>query len=140
MEDAWKWMGRARSIESNINALVTAKENAKSQFLRITPNYGRDGSQISKNPHKYDRLVELESLIDEKIDEQLKAKEEILTMIGRLQDSRQQAILTYFYINMLTLEETATKVRYSYPHVKRLRAKAMREIQEILNGGKVDPQ
>lgn len=140
MEDAWKWMNRARSIESNINALSAAKENAKSQVLRITPNYGSDGSQSSKNPHKYDRLVELESLIDQKIDEQLLVKQEILTMISRLQDTRQQAILTNYYINMMTLEEIATKVRYSYPHVKRLRAKAMVKIQEILNEDEVDPQ
>jgi DNA-directed RNA polymerase specialized sigma subunit len=114
-----QWLGRARSINREIDALLSTKAEARDQLLRITQNYSSDGAQSSKDPHKYDRLAELESVIDEKISELMTVKQEILETINKLQDGRQRIVLVGYYVRCRTLEEIAVEMRYSYRNVKR---------------------
>ena len=56
-------MWRARGIEKEIQALRDARQRTFDQLLRITQNYQSDGAQNTKDPHKYDKLSELNDLI-----------------------------------------------------------------------------
>lgn len=129
--DARKWLGRARMINREINTLLLTIEESRAQIERITQNYNADGAQSTKDPHKFDRLVELENDIDQKIDELVGIKEEITAAIGRLHDGRHRTVLMDYYVRCMTLEQTAVEMNYSYAHVKRLRAIGISQIQKM---------
>ena len=100
----------------------------------MTQNYDGDGAQSTKNPHKFDRLVELESMVDKKIDEQIDLKAEILNTIMQLDDRRQRLVLMEYYVEMKTWEQVAVDLNYSYMHITRLHGYALKEIGKLING------
>ena len=112
--DARQWLGRARGINREIDALLKAKQEARDQLTRMTQNYQSDGAQSSKDPHKFDRLGELENMIDQKINELLQVKTEITEAITQLKDGRQRTVLLNYYVRCKTQEEIAVEMRYSY--------------------------
>ena len=113
------WLGRARGINREIEALLKTKKETRDQLLRITQNYTSDGAQSTKDPHKYDRLAELESTIDQKVDELLVVKQEITETIMQLQDGRQRCVLLSYYVRCKSLEEIAVETGYCYRHARR---------------------
>ena len=125
-----QWLGRARGINREIDALIHAKQEARDQLLRITQNYESDGAQSSKDPHKYDRLAEFENMIDQKAIELLAVRQEITEVIGLLQDGRQRTVLLDYYVRCISLEQTAYEMHYSYANVKKIRAKAIAAIEK----------
>jgi DNA-directed RNA polymerase specialized sigma subunit len=125
------WLGRARGINREIDTLLNAKQETRDQLLRITQNYDSDGAQSTKNPHKYDRLVELENLLDQKVDELLAVKAEITEAINKLEDGRQRCVLLSYYVRCKTQEEIAVELRYSYRQVKRLLRAGIAEIEKM---------
>ena len=126
-----EWLGRARTIEREINALIRAKEEARASVLRVTQSYQADVVQSTKDPHKNDRLVVLESLIDGKVDELVAVKTEITEAISHIPDGKQRTVLYDFYVRCISLEQTAVEIHYSYANVKKLRAKAIRSLEEV---------
>lgn len=133
MTDARKWLGRARTIDREINTLQKTVDETRSQVQRITQNYDADGAQSTKDPHKFDRLVELEDTINQRIDELVQIKDEITGMISLLQDGRHRTVLMDYYVRCMTLEQTAVEMGYSYAHVKRLRAIGISQIQKKMS-------
>ena len=124
------WLGRARGINREIETLLNTKQEARDQLLRITQNYSKDGAQSTKNPHKYDRLVELDNLIDQKVDELLTVKAEITAAINSLEDGRQRCVLLSYYVRCKTLEETAVEMHYSYRAVKKYHRAGILELEK----------
>lgn len=130
--DARQWLGRGRTIDRQIDALLEAKRVARERAESITQNYSEDGAQSTKDPHKYDRLVELENLIEQKEEELNATKAEIIETVWKLKDGRQRTVLLHYYVNILSLEQTAVKMHYSYENVKYLRRKAIGNMTKIL--------
>jgi len=126
-----QWLGRARGINREIEALLNTKKETRDQLLRITQNYSADGAQSTKDPHKYDRLAELESLIDQKVDELLVMKAEITNAISSVEDGRQRTVLLSYYVRCKTQEEIAVEEKYSYRTVKRLLREGISEIEKL---------
>lgn len=128
--DTRQWLGRARTIDREITALLRAKNEARDRLLRVTPTYGADGAQSNtKDPHKYDRLIELERMIDDKIDDLIAVKEEITEAIQSVADGRQRTVLLDYYVRCISLEQTAVEMNYSYANVKKLRARAITSLE-----------
>ena len=131
---AKQYMNRARRVDSEIESLLKLVQKTRESLESITQNYTGDTIQTTKNPHKYDRLVELESLVDEKIAEQIKIKEETLETISQLKDRRQREVLIGYYLNMRTWEQVAVDMNYSYMHITRLHGYALKGVEAIING------
>lgn len=129
MKNARQWLGRARSIDREIKTLEKTVQETRDQVLSITQNYSSDGAQSTKNPHKFDRLVELEQLVEQMKEELCKTKTEILETINTVPDGRQRTVLMDYYIRGMTLEQTAVEMHYSYANVKKIRAKAIRHLE-----------
>ena len=131
---AKQYLNRVRRIDKEIEALLRLVQRTRESLETVTQNYDSDGAQSTKNPHKYDRLVELESLVDAKIDEQIAMKSEILQTIMKLPDRRQRLVLMEYYVEMKTWEQVAVDMNYSYMHITRIHGYALKAIQEVLNG------
>lgn len=129
---AKQYLNRVRRIDKEIEALLRLVQRTRESLETVTQNYDSDGAQSTKNPHKYDRLVELESLVGEKIDQQIALKAEILNTIMQLEDRRQRLVLMEYYVEMKTWEQVAVDMNYSYMHITRIHGYALKEVQKIL--------
>ena len=130
---AKQYLNRVRRIDKEIEALLRLVQRTRESLETVTQNYDSDGAQSTKNPHKYDRLVELESLVDEKIDQQIALKAEILNTIMQLEDRRQRLVLMEYYVEMKTWEQVAVDMNYSYMHITRIHGYALKEVERCLN-------
>lgn len=126
-----------RRIDKEISALLRLVQSTRESLESITQNYNSDGAQVTKDPHKFDRLIELEALVDSKVDEQIELKAEILRTIMQLDDRRQRLVLMEYYIEMKTWEQVAVDLNYSYMHITRLHGYALKEVQKILAEQKI---
>ena len=131
--NAKQYLNRARHIDKEIDALLTEKERTMDRLTQITQSYTRSEVQVTKDPHKFDRLVELENLIDQKVDEQIQVKTEIIQTISALEDRYQRMVLSGYYISMKTWEQVAVDMHYSFQNVMRLRKVAIWEVQKIID-------
>lgn len=129
---AKQYLNRARRIDKRINDLLAQVKTTKESLESITQNYGGDITSGTKNPHKFDRLVELESLVDEKVYELIAVKTEIIKTLSQLEDNRYYSLLNGYYLEMKTWEQVAIDNNYSYPHTMRLYGQALQAVDKIL--------
>jgi len=130
---AKQYMNRVRRVDQEIQMLERMIQKTRDSVESITQKYDGDGAQATKNPHKFDRLVELEGLVDQKIQEQLTLKAETLLTIGKLKDRRQRMVLTEYYLEMRTFEEISVDMHYSWKQVHRIHGYALKGIEQIIN-------
>lgn len=131
---AKQYMNRVRRVDKEIVALRNMIQKTRESLESITQSYTGDIIQSTKNPHKYDKLVELESLVDEKIGEMLSIKTETLETITQLKDRRQREVLIEYYLNMKTWEQVSVDMHYSFQHTMRIHGYALKGVEVILNG------
>lgn len=127
-----QWLWRARGIDREISSLLKTRENEYNRLTSITAQLTGMTVSGTKDPHKYDRLSELDDAITRQITELKKTKGEILDAINKLNDQRFRAVLRYYYVDCMTLEQIAVEMSYSFPHIKRLRRDAIESIKMIL--------
>lgn len=130
---AKQYLYRVRRIDKEIEALLRLVQRTRESLETTTQNYEADGAQSSKNPHKFDRLAELESMVDEKIDEQIALKAETLETIMKLEDRRQRLVLMEYYIEMKTFEQVAVDINYSWRQVINIHGYALAEVQKLID-------
>ena len=127
-----QWLWRARWIDKEIASLLKTRENEYSRLTSITAQLTGMTVSSTKDPHKYDRLSELDDAITRNINELNRTKAEILDAISRLDDQRYRFVLKYYYIDGMNLEKIAVEMNYSFPHIKRIRREAIESIKMIL--------
>lgn len=130
--NAKQWLARGRWIEREIAALIKTRDETRDRLTHITQNYNADGAQSTKDPHKFDALLELEDKLDKKIDELYQVKCEILNAIGKLEDSRERIALHVYYIDMKTWEEAAVELRYTWRQTMRIRKAALAHMEDVI--------
>ena len=130
--NAKQFLSRGRWIEREITALIRTRDETRDRLTHITQNYDSDGAQSTKDPHKFDGLVELEYRLDERIDALYAVKAEILDTIGRLDDSRERIALQKYYIDMLSWEQVAVELNYTWRQTMRIRKTALEHIETII--------
>lgn len=79
------------------------------------------------------RIVDLECEINEDIDRSIDLQREIRAAIATVPEVRLRTLLEYKYINLLTLDETAVRMNYSYPQICRLHGRALQSVKMIWN-------
>ena len=129
---AKQYLNRVRRIDKEIEALLRLVQRTRESLESVTQNYDSDGAQSTKNPHKFDRLIELEGLVDQKIDEQIALKTEILSTITKVPDRIQRLVLMEYYVEMKTWEQVAVDLHYSYMHITRIHGYALKEVQKLI--------
>lgn len=135
---ARQYLNRVRRIDEDITELLEAKSMARDALTRMTQNYNADGAQATADPHKFDRLVALDSLIDELIDKQVAVKAETLSVLAKVSDNRLRVLLEKRYINLKSWEQVAREMHYSYSHMRKMHSYALYAVDEILKKDKND--
>lgn len=129
---AKQYLNRVRRIDEDIAELLDTKTKAREALERMTQNYSGDGAQSTKDPHKFDRLVVLDSLIDELIDQQIAIKAETLSTIAKLKDNRMRIMLEKYYINMKSWHQVAREMHYSDSHMRKMHGYALLAVDKLI--------
>lgn len=106
---ARQWLGRARDISSQLESWREVRQSLFDGLTKTTQNYSSDGAQTTKDPHKYDRLAELNEIINQKEKELDGLKLEITEKILCIPSGNQRAVLLSYYVAGKTVEEIAEK-------------------------------
>ena len=139
---AKQWLARGRWIEREITALMKTRDEIRDRLTHITQSYDGDGAQSTKDPHKFDALLEMEDRLDEMIDKLYQTKNEILAAIDKLEDSRERIALTLYYVQvtdekkrrMIRWEDIAAEQNYTWRQMMRIKTNAIQNIEEALDG------
>lgn len=127
-----QWLSRGRWIEREINSLIKTRDETRDRLTKITQSYDSDGAQSTKDPHKFDALLEMEDKLDGMIDNLYQVKNEILAAIEKLEDSRERIALKSYYLDMKTWEEVCVELKYSWKQTMRIRKSALFHIEEFI--------
>lgn len=111
------WLSRAWKIDKEIDALLEAKRLEYQRCVATTAMFDGEVVSSTKNPHKFDRLAELEAKINRRVDALYMIKAEILNAITAVDNPTYRTLLIERYINFKTWEKIAVDMNYSYVHL-----------------------
>lgn len=127
-----QWLSRGRGINREIDALLETKRQMYEQLISITSAPTGDVVSGTKDPHKFDKLVELGDRIDRRIDELAGIKTEILDAINKLDDWRYREVLRSRYIDMKQFEQIAVDMHYSWRQIMRVHGSALQAMERVI--------
>jgi len=127
---AKQWLMRGRLIEAEINRLEDCKRKTWDRITSVTSRR-RDMPGGERDPHRFEAYTAFEDQINERVNDLLRVKAEILERIAMLPDARHRNILMERYILGHTLEQTAVNMHYSYKQICRLHGDACEELKRL---------
>ena len=119
-----QWLWNARGIDREISALQEIRDREYARITSITAQLSGMTVSGTKDPHKYDRLAELDNQIDQLIQKRLETKREILEAISSLEDTRHRTVLSLYYVEGLSVEKICAKMHYSKENIYLLKRQA----------------
>lgn len=128
-----EWLRRARELDKEINQLLIAKQDAYEKALGGSVDYSKERVQSSSgnsSENRFIKLAEYDYLIDDKIDELIDCKSEILKAINTVENTLYRALLIAYYVNCKTWEDVALELKYGVRHIHRLHGRALEKIGE----------
>ena len=125
-----QWLWRARGIDNEIRALQEIRDHEFERVTAISAKLTGMPATVSKDPHKYDRLAELNDQIEQLSEKLTATKKEILARIYRLEDSRHRTVMVLYYVDCLSIEQISAKMHYSINNVFKLKRAAISAMKE----------
>ena len=130
------YLSQYRSLNDSINAKLEQVAELRRKARTVSPG-SSDGTHSSTPRDRIGeitaRIVDMEREINEDIDRSVDLQREIRAAIATVPEMRLRTLLEYKYINLLTLEETAARMDYSYPQICRLHGRALQSVKMIWN-------
>lgn len=127
------WLRRGWQIDQEINSLLRTKQETRDRLTSVTAGYDGESVQGTRDPHKYDRLAELDEKIDRRIDQLVAVKQEIMDAIAQVEDSRYRTLLTERYMEFKTWEQIAVDMNYTWRRVMQLHGEALNSIGQVVD-------
>ena len=129
---AKEYLRRAYKLNEEIDQLEAAKHKMFSRITSITPKYNGDTVSGTKDPHKYDAYAQFAAEIDNRVDELVSIKSDILNTIKKVGDAKLRTLLIARYINFMTFEGIVVMMNYDWRHIMRLHSAALKAVDEVL--------
>ena len=126
-----KWLLEHRRLEQNIERDMEELQRLESRAEKITsmvsdmPKGSQQGDSLQRSVEK---ICELKVSLNQRIDAAVEKRKEIETVIETLEDKTLQLLLRYRYIDGMTWEQIAVKMRYDYRWVLRLHGRALERL------------
>lgn len=130
---AKQFLNRARRIDREISQLLELKQHTRDRLTNITQTLTVDIVSGTHDPHRFDKLAELESDINTKIDELVEVKREIFLTLMRVQTRNVRLAMIGYYLDMKTWEQIAVDMNYSYENIMKLRRRGLIEVELLIN-------
>ena len=129
---AKEYLRRAYKLNEEIDQLEAAKRTMFNRITSITPDYNGDTISGTRDPHKYDAYAQFAAEIDNRVDELINIKSDILNTINKVEDAKLRTLLIARYINFMTFESIAVMMNYDWRWIMQLHSRALMEIERIL--------
>lgn len=129
---AKEWLKRGWKLDQEIAALERTKQATRERLMSVTAGYDGEPVQGTRDPHRYDRLMELEEKINQRIDQLVAVKREIVDAIAQVPDSRYRTLLTERYLSFRTWEQIADYMSIDPRHATRLHGWALLSLEQII--------
>lgn len=133
--DAKNFLRQIRRIDILLDAKQKELEVIRSKTIYPGVSYEEKVQTSSGNSKENQliNLIEYEIDLNKSIDEFIKIKKEVSSVIDRLEDGDQIDILYKRYFQYMTFEEIASSKYISYQWVHVLHSRALNEIDKIIN-------
>lgn len=123
-----------KSYERAVRQMKRIEEKMQEiRFGKIMPSAGNDGMP---HAHNNSDLSGYAALMDEEERRYLKVRykriklcREITDKIERMENEDEKDVLLYRYIRLMKWEDIAVKMKYSWQHVHKIHARALRNIK-----------
>ena len=139
MIDAKSYLQQVEMLDAKITNKLIEKQQWKDIALGITASVGGERVQTSGSKQKMAdaviKCVDIESEIDDLIDEFVTAKKKVITTIEQLYSPMEYRILHLRYIQHVSLTEIADILNKDYSWVTTTHGRAVKNVQNILNRG-----
>lgn len=129
---AKEWLMRGWRIDREITALERTRKETWERLTSMTPTYAGEAVQGESDPHKFDRLAELDATINRRIDQLVDTKQEIIDVIAQVPDSRYRTLLTERYTAFKTWEQIAVDMNYTWRWTMKIHGQALLAIAPII--------
>lgn len=128
-----EWFSRGRRLDAHIDSLLRTRQKLRDDLTSTTVRYTGDVVDGTRDPHKFDALVDLEDMIDREVDRLYAVKQEIITVVLRLGDTRYQDLLMKRYVDIKTWEQIAVEMNYTYRRITQLHGEALKAAEEFID-------
>lgn len=133
--DAKNFLRQIRRIDILLDAKQKELDVIRSKTIYPGISY-EEKVQTSFSNNKENQLINLieyEIDLNKSIDEFIRIKKDVSSVIDKLEEGDQIDILYKRYFQYMTWEEIAASKNYTYQWIHKLHAKALIEIQKILD-------
>lgn len=131
-----EWLERGWLLNDEIEELRATKLNIWERCTRSTPTYSTEPGGGNPDPHKFESLAAFGEAIDQRCAELADVSREIFNAICRLpldeNNNKYRQLLIYRYLNFYTFERIAVVMDYSWRHIHRLHAEALRAMDVVI--------
>lgn len=123
-----EYLREYENLNKEINALVSEKIRLRALAESIGSSLGGGGNP-NKGAAKFEKIIdkmdELETKINNKIDELILRREKINAAIEAVENTTLRSVLRYRYIDGYSFERIAVEMNYSWRHILRLHGDAL---------------
>lgn len=121
-------------LDRKIDRMLAEAERLRARIGRLTPTLNDmpgGGGSIYKSCDLdiINKIVDLETEINQKIDRVIDLKREIEQLIGSIDDEREKLLMSYRYLDGMTFEWIASEMHYHWRYVHKLHVRALGKIK-----------
>lgn len=135
--DAKIYLMQVEKLDVRIQNKLIERQQWRDIALGITASVGGERVQSSSSQQKMadaiEKCVDMESEIDNLVDELVNAKKKVIETIEQLNSPTEYNVLHKRYIQFLTLQEIADDYGRDYTWVTTTHGRALKNVQNILN-------
>lgn len=129
---AKEWLSRGYRLKAEKEQLERMREETFARLTKVTQNISGETVASTKDPHKYDILIQLDTEIEDKIRELDRVRLEIFKAIKRLPDRRYRMVLLGRYYECLPWCDIATLMHYDERQIYRFHGMALTAIEPFI--------
>ena len=134
--DAKAWLARGFWLRREKEQLERMREETFARLTQMTATPNGDRVSGTRNPHKFEKLIELDTDLAKKIEQLDRTRLEIFNTIQQLTDSRYRQVLLGRYYECMAWTDIATLMHYEERQVYRVHGLALQAIQPIIDAKK----
>ena len=126
------WLSRGFWLKREKEQLERLREETFTRLTKLTQNISGEAVSGTKDPYKFDVLVQLDADIEDRLKALDKTRREIFGAIQQLTDRRYRMVLLGRYYECLSWSDIATLMHYDERQVYRLHGMALTAIEPIV--------
>jgi seryl-tRNA synthetase len=138
--NAKDFLSQAFHLDCRINAKLEQIETLNALATKVTaPAVNDMPGSPNRNIHQMEdviiKVMEMRGELKDAAKELLELKQEIMEMIGRVENVDQRTLLELRYLCFKTWEDIAVDMNFGTRYIHILHGKALAEVEELLKGG-----